>query len=70
MTREKLLQDIYLHLERSGETRTGFGFAVANDPNLVRHLEGGRDIGLKMIEAINSHILSTRKPRRRKAKAQ
>ena len=55
-TPEDLAARIREHCAGKGVFPTNFGKAVANDPNLVRDLERGRDIGLKMMNKIEAAL--------------
>lgn len=52
----KLMAEINGFISVSGMSRTAFGVWVANDPNLIRNLEGGRDPRWKTIQSIREKM--------------
>ena len=59
MTPEILARRIDEHLNKSGKSRTAFGYEIAGDPNLVFQLQKGRNVGLRLVGKILSKIEET-----------
>lgn len=51
-----LLTEIDRHRAETGISKTGFGLWAVNDPNLLRDLEGGRDLRWRTIKTIRAKI--------------
>ena len=52
MTPESLAHQIDEYCEKTGKSRTAFGYDVVGDPNLVFQLHKGRNIGLRLVGKI------------------
>jgi hypothetical protein len=56
LTPQELADQIDLHLQKTGESRTAFGWKICRDPNLVFQLRKGRDVGLRLAGKITEEI--------------
>lgn len=63
----KLMAEIDGFIASSGMSRTAFGVWVANDPNLIRNLEGGRDPRWDTIQRIRGKMAESEEPGRASA---
>lgn len=67
LTAETFLASIESFLKDSGMSATAFGKAVANDPNFVADLRGGRMPGLRLVEKAQTYMATGAEPERQSA---
>lgn len=55
-TEQEFLDAVLAHLAERGIGESRLGTEVANDPNLVREMRGGRQIRLEMANRISTYL--------------